>query len=88
VDTGALHIAAASGSPVIGLYGPSDPRKWSPYGEKHTFIYKNFPCSPCNIPLYGKTPDCKDPRCMKEIEVEEVIKVIEEKHSSVFKTED
>jgi|Deesub1362A_J573_1020465.scaffolds.fasta_scaffold04692_4 lipopolysaccharide heptosyltransferase II len=88
VDTGALHIAAASGSPVIGLYGPSDPRKWSPYGKKHTFIYKNFPCSPCNIPLYGKTPDCEDPRCMKEIEVEEVIKVIEEKYSSVFKTED
>jgi lipopolysaccharide heptosyltransferase II len=84
VDTGALHIAAASGSPVIGLYGPSDPHKWSPYRGKHTFIYKNFPCSPCNIPLYGKTPNCKDPRCMKEIEVEEVIKVIEEKYPFVF----
>lgn len=79
VDTGALHIAAASGAPVIGLYGPSDPHKWSPYGEKHDYIYKNLSCSPCNIPLYGKTPNCDEPRCMKEISVEEVIEKLNSK---------
>ena len=35
-DTGPLHLAAALGTPVVGLYGPSDPARngpWSPYDE-------------------------------------------------------
>ncbi len=31
-DTGPLHLAAALGRPVIGLYGPTDPRRTGPYG--------------------------------------------------------
>ena len=32
-DTGPLHLAAALGVPVIGLYGPTDPRRNGPYGQ-------------------------------------------------------
>jgi len=32
-DTGPLHLAAALGSRVIGLYGPTDPRRNGPYGQ-------------------------------------------------------
>ncbi|HEX6159865.1 MAG TPA: lipopolysaccharide heptosyltransferase I [Thermoanaerobaculia bacterium] len=32
-DTGPLHLAAALGTPVIGLYGPTDPRRNGPYGQ-------------------------------------------------------
>ncbi len=84
VDTGALHIAAASGTPVLGLYGPSNPTKWQPYGRQHTYVYLNFSCSPCNLSLTGQVPSCKEPRCMKEIEVEDVIKIVEEKYASVW----
>jgi heptosyltransferase I len=32
-DTGPLHIAAALGTPVVGLFGPTDPRRNGPYGQ-------------------------------------------------------
>jgi len=32
-DTGPLHLAAALGTPVLGLYGPTDPRRNGPYGQ-------------------------------------------------------
>lgn len=32
-DTGPLHLAAAIGTPVIGLYAPTDPRRNGPYGQ-------------------------------------------------------
>jgi lipopolysaccharide heptosyltransferase I len=31
-DTGPLHLAAALGAPVVGLYGPTDPARNGPYG--------------------------------------------------------
>ncbi len=32
-DTGPLHLAAAMGTPVVGLYGPTDPARNGPYGQ-------------------------------------------------------
>lgn len=49
-DTGPLHLAAALGTPVVGLYGPTDPVRNGPYGpravvlhhrEKATITYKH-----------------------------------------------
>jgi heptosyltransferase-1 len=37
-DTGPLHLAAALGVPVIGLYGPTDPRRNGPYGQTASTI--------------------------------------------------
>jgi len=31
-DTGPLHLASALGTPVVGLYGPTDPARNGPYG--------------------------------------------------------
>jgi lipopolysaccharide heptosyltransferase I len=33
-DTGPVHLAAALGVPTLGLYGPTDPRRNGPYGER------------------------------------------------------
>jgi len=41
LDTGPLHLAAASGTPTLGLFGASDPQKWGPYGQQHDFIYNS-----------------------------------------------
>nr|WP_295108409.1 glycosyltransferase family 9 protein [uncultured Caulobacter sp.] len=33
-DSGLMHIAAAAGAPTIGLFGPSDERRYGPWGDK------------------------------------------------------
>jgi len=33
-DTGMLHLAAAVGTPLVGVFGPTDPVEWLPIGEK------------------------------------------------------
>lgn len=38
VDSGTLHMAAAVGVPVIGLFGPMNPRQWGPVGEHHQIL--------------------------------------------------
>jgi ADP-heptose:LPS heptosyltransferase len=37
-DTGPLHLADALGAPVVGLYGPTDPRRNGPYGQLDSCI--------------------------------------------------
>jgi ADP-heptose:LPS heptosyltransferase len=43
VDSGPMHMAAATGLPVVALFGPTDERKWGPWGQGHTVITKRFP---------------------------------------------
>lgn len=66
-DTGPLHIAVAVGTPVVGLYGPTDPRKTGPFGEHNIVLSAQLPCSPC-----GRKPTCQDYPCMRQIEPEAV----------------
>ena len=37
-DTGPLHLAAALGTKVVGLYGPTNPRRNGPYGQLHHVV--------------------------------------------------
>jgi heptosyltransferase-1 len=37
-DTGPLHLAAALGRPVVGLFGPTDPRRTGPYGTRSVVL--------------------------------------------------
>lgn len=39
-DTGTLHLAAALGRPVIGIYGPTHPAQYGPYGQLHNVLRK------------------------------------------------
>lgn len=69
-NTGAMHIAAAVGTPTVALHGPTNPRKWGPVGEGHVVIQSRLPCSPClNL---GWDYGCKSHPCMSTISVEEV----------------
>lgn len=38
-DTGPLHLAAALGTPVVGLYGPTDPVRNGPYGPRTVVLH-------------------------------------------------
>lgn len=72
VDTGALHLAAAEGTPVLGLYGPNTPQKWGPYGVKSKTIYHPLNCSPCIRQYRGLVYNCPQNLCLQKITVEEV----------------
>jgi ADP-heptose:LPS heptosyltransferase len=70
-DTGPLHLAAALDRPVIGLYGPTDPRLCGPYrAERATIISRKPTCTPC---LRKK---CNSPFCLLQIGPEETIKAL------------
>ncbi|MBI4882204.1 MAG: lipopolysaccharide heptosyltransferase II [Planctomycetes bacterium] len=67
-DTGAMHVAAAVGTPVVAIFGPTDPRTTPPYGERHVLLRHPVDCSPC---LLRECPI--DQRCMLGIEPERVL---------------
>lgn len=71
-DTGPMHIAAAVGTPTIGLFGPESPCRYAPVGKRNASIYKQLSCSPCVEIHKGKVRDCDNPVCMREISVEDV----------------
>jgi len=75
-DTGPMHIAAALNIPVFAVFGPANPVRTGPYGTLHTVIQKRMDCVPC----YAKHP-CSHFRCMNDLSVEEVFKIIDKKIS-------
>ena len=46
-DTGPMHVAAALGTPVVALFGPTEPRRTGPYRQLDHVLRLNLPCSPC-----------------------------------------
>jgi ADP-heptose:LPS heptosyltransferase len=77
VDSGPMHMAAAVGVPVIALFGPTDERKWGPWGEGHLVISKRLSCYPC------KPHKCHDNFCMKQISVDESLEAVVKKLSAI-----
>ena len=71
-DSGPMHLAAAVGTPICALFGPTDPARTGPYGKGHLVIRKDLPCMPC----FRKS--CPDKKCMREMSVEEVFGRIKE----------
>ena len=77
VDSGPMHMAAAVGVPVVALFGPTDERKWGPWGDGHTVITRRVSCYPC------KPHKCTDNDCMKKISVEEALEALVKKLSAI-----
>jgi ADP-heptose:LPS heptosyltransferase len=73
-DSGISHMAAALGLPAIAIFGPTDPKVWSPRGEKTFVVRKESHCSPCPQERFFQ---CKDFECLKRIEVGEVLEGLE-----------
>ena len=67
-DTGTMHVAAAVGTRVVAIVGPTDPRTTSPLGEGHIVMRREVSCSPC---LKRVCPE--DHRCMELISVANVL---------------
>jgi heptosyltransferase II len=70
-DSGLLHVAAALGTPSIGIFGPTSPWHWAPLNPLAATIEttSNLPCRPCHKPV------CRlgHHRCMNEISMDDVL---------------
>lgn len=73
-DSAPMHIAAAVGTPLIAFFGPTDPERHLPPGEKIFVFRKLLTCSPC----YGSRCRIATHDCMRTISPEEVMEKVEE----------
>jgi heptosyltransferase II len=66
-DTGPMHIAAAFGVPVVAVFGPTDWRTTSPYGQERSIVREPVDCAPCFL------RECPiDHRCMTRVSSDRV----------------
>ena len=72
VDSGPLHIAAAVGTPVVALFGPTDPLRTGPLGPGR-ILRRELPCSPC---LQRRCRIDDTYRCMRDLGVAEVLSAV------------
>jgi heptosyltransferase-2 len=72
-DSGLMHIAAALGTPTMGIFGPTDPYHWAPLnGLAATVQTKTeVPCQPCHRPVCRM----KHHRCMRDIPASDVAEI-------------
>lgn len=75
-DSGPMHIAAAVGTPVVALFGPTDPLRTGPYGQGHSILTHDVECRPClsrhchhSIPM----------ACLSDISPDRVVKAVRER---------
>ena len=77
-DSGPIHIAAAVGTPIVGLYGPTRFEETRPFCDERTarILKRDLPCQPC----YGLSlqKQCKKAVCMESLAVAEVLNAIGE----------
>jgi heptosyltransferase III len=69
VDSAPMHIAAAMGTPVVALFGPSDERVWGPWKVPHRVVASPHVCRPCNNDGCGGG---KVSECLTQLAVERV----------------
>jgi heptosyltransferase I len=71
-DTGPLHLACAVGTPVVGLYGPTDPVRNGPFDPADRVVRHAPSCAPCHrrrCPIHDGV--------METIEVAEVVAAVD-----------
>ncbi len=72
VDTGAAHIAATTGVPMVVMYGCTSPARWHPVNENATVLTSNEPCCPCHYAA-DACPSAPRPNCLWHVTPDRVI---------------
>jgi heptosyltransferase-2 len=72
-DSGLMHIAAALGTPTIGIFGPTSPYHWSPLNGLAATVQTStvVPCQPCHRPVCRMN----NHRCMRDIPASAVVEI-------------
>jgi heptosyltransferase-1 len=67
-DSGPMHIASTTDTPIVAMFGPTLPAHFAPWAAKATLLEKDIDCRPC------RQRQCvhEDFRCLRNISPEEV----------------
>ena len=68
-DSGAMHLAAAIGAPLVALFGQTDPRRTSPTGVPYRLLEGQAP---------GADPEARHRLQIERIPVSDVVRAVEE----------
>jgi ADP-heptose:LPS heptosyltransferase len=77
-DSGPMHVAAAVGTPVVALFGPTSAVRTGPYGVGHDVLTGKVPCSPC----FSRT--CRNTlplECLRMVSPEQVLAAVRAQRS-------
>jgi lipopolysaccharide heptosyltransferase I len=74
-DTGPMHIAAAVGTPVVALFGPTSPQRTGPHGSRHVVLRAGVACSPC-FSRSCRSSVAEPMACMRRLEARQVIDAV------------
>jgi len=80
-DSGVMHLAAAMRTPLVALFGPTNPDAWGPWTPRSPsrVVRVSLPCSPCSyVDFTINREGCPARKCMDSITVEMVLEAIEE----------
>lgn len=77
-DSGAMHVAAAVGLPVVAIFGPTDPQGTAPVTLRATILQQKPYCSPCFLRLCPT-----DHRCMTAVTPEMVEQTLRARFAEV-----
>ncbi|MDO9296843.1 glycosyltransferase family 9 protein, partial [Bradyrhizobium sp.] len=74
-DCGLMHIAAAIGTPTMGIFGPTSPYLWAPLNGLAATVQTTtvLPCQPCQRTVCTMN----DHRCMRDIPASDVVGITE-----------
>ncbi|MDE2214713.1 MAG: glycosyltransferase family 9 protein [Candidatus Omnitrophica bacterium] len=76
-DAGAVHVAVASGTKAISIYGPVDPNVYGPYPPaEHMKVQKGLACQPCYRRF--RMPPCSHISCLRDLSVDDVYRKVQE----------
>jgi heptosyltransferase III len=76
-ESGPMHMAAAAGTPVVGLFGLTSPTDWGPVGVPSIALQPSMPCQ-CVASDLCRWPDPSKACCVWRLDVEPVVGAVHE----------
>ena len=75
-DSGLMHVAAAVGCHVVGVYGSTSPKYTPPLAEKVDIVSTDIECRPC----FKRECPLGHLKCLKELDPKKVLSKLEDNH--------
>lgn len=77
-DSGLMHIAAALGRPLVGVYGSTSPQFTPPLSEQVSIESVDVECRPCFQRECPKAPESGHMKCLQDLSAQKVLAAVDE----------